>query len=213
MIQDLRYALRSLASRPLVTTVAVLSLALGIGVNTAIFSTFEQLLLRRLPVPVVVVPPDLRRGDLGDGPVVVATDMQHEAAVACRFAELLARRLERDLVVVNVVAFPVGYGEQYIPERYLEEARHERLTHADLELRRWIHDLHLDGTVDAKVRLGRIVPRVEEVAEEVRSCLVVCGSRRLDAFARTLVGSTGTELAATAARPVAIVPPDWVTRR
>ena len=51
MLQDFRYALRSLASRPLVTTVAVLSLALGIGVNTAIFSVFERLLLRRLPVP------------------------------------------------------------------------------------------------------------------------------------------------------------------
>jgi putative ABC transport system permease protein len=50
MLQDFRYALRSLASRPLVTTVAVLSLALGIGVNTAIFSVFERLLLRRLPV-------------------------------------------------------------------------------------------------------------------------------------------------------------------
>jgi predicted permease len=51
VFQDLRYAIRSLTRRPLVTTVAVLSLALGIGVNTAIFSLFDRLLLRRLPVP------------------------------------------------------------------------------------------------------------------------------------------------------------------
>ena len=51
MLQDLRYALRSLANRPLVTSVAVLSLALGIGVNTSIFSALERLILRRLPVP------------------------------------------------------------------------------------------------------------------------------------------------------------------
>ena len=49
--QDVRYALRSLARRPVVTAVAVLSLSLGIGVNTAIFSVCERLLLRRLPVP------------------------------------------------------------------------------------------------------------------------------------------------------------------
>jgi predicted permease len=48
---DVRLAIRSLLKRPLVTSVAVLSLALGIGVNTAIFSVFERLLLRPLPVP------------------------------------------------------------------------------------------------------------------------------------------------------------------
>jgi len=51
MLQDLRYAIRSLKSRPLVTAGAVLSLAFGIGVNTAIFSVFDRLLLQRLPVP------------------------------------------------------------------------------------------------------------------------------------------------------------------
>jgi predicted permease len=51
MTNDVVYALRSLKSRPLVTIVALLSLALGIGVNTAIFSVFDRLLLQRLPVP------------------------------------------------------------------------------------------------------------------------------------------------------------------
>ena len=51
MWNDIQYALRSLIRRPLLTTVAVLSLALGIGVNTAMFSVFDRLLLRRLPVP------------------------------------------------------------------------------------------------------------------------------------------------------------------
>ena len=51
MLQDLRYAIRALLGRPLVTSVAVLSLALGIGVNSAIFSLFDRLILRRLPVP------------------------------------------------------------------------------------------------------------------------------------------------------------------
>ena len=67
MLQDLRYAIRSLTRRPLVTSVAVLSLALGIGVNSAIFSLFDRLILRRLPVPspdeiVLVTSPGPRPG-------------------------------------------------------------------------------------------------------------------------------------------------------
>src|SRR5580700_5789876 len=47
---DLRFALRALRRSPLFSAVAILSVALGIGCNTAIFTLLDQILLRRLPV-------------------------------------------------------------------------------------------------------------------------------------------------------------------
>jgi macrolide transport system ATP-binding/permease protein len=50
LAQDIRYALRAMAANPLFTATAALSLALGVGANTAIYSFMDAILLRSLPV-------------------------------------------------------------------------------------------------------------------------------------------------------------------
>src|SRR4051794_235353 len=50
VLQDVQFAFRSFRKAPVFTVVAVLSLALGIGANTAIFTLIDQLILRLLPV-------------------------------------------------------------------------------------------------------------------------------------------------------------------
>jgi len=64
LVQDLRFAIRQLRSSPGFTAVAVLSLGLGIGANTAIFQLVDAVRLRTLPV---AAPQELATIDLGPG--------------------------------------------------------------------------------------------------------------------------------------------------
>jgi hypothetical protein len=50
MFQDLRYAVRTLSRTPAFTAAAVLTLAAGIGLNSAIFGLFNALLFKPMPV-------------------------------------------------------------------------------------------------------------------------------------------------------------------
>jgi hypothetical protein len=50
LARDVRYSLRAIRRTPLFASVAILSLALGIGANTAIFTLMDQLMLRKLPI-------------------------------------------------------------------------------------------------------------------------------------------------------------------
>ncbi len=91
MLSDLRLAARQLAKRPAFTAVAVLTLALGMGATTAIFSLLDAMLLRRLPVKdphqlveLVAVYPDDRRANL---PSVV---YEHVRQATDTFAALIA---------------------------------------------------------------------------------------------------------------------------
>lgn len=67
--QDFRYSLRLLGKSPVVTAIAIISLALGIGANTAVFSLINSLILRSLPVrdpgqlvSILTIDPDDKEG-------------------------------------------------------------------------------------------------------------------------------------------------------
>jgi predicted permease len=106
ILSDLRLAIRTLRRSPLFASVAILSLALGIGANTAIFTLIDQLLLRKLPVrnPDELVMLHQQGSNMGSNMGMwmhsypLYQDLQERAEP---FAEVLCRRLIEASVSVD----------------------------------------------------------------------------------------------------------------
>jgi nucleotide-binding universal stress UspA family protein len=163
--------------------------------------------LRTLPGPVAVVPGEFEPARAGTGPVLVATDLGGDSAAACRCATRLARRIERSVVPVHVVADPHDWGIGVLTEAQVDAFADELRTAAEAGARAWCRD-HRLGEAGVELRMGDVVDQLGRVAQERDAALVVLGSRRLGLVARLFSSSVGSALAATAPCPVVVVPPD-----
>ena len=103
---QLRVAFRSLRRTPLVSAVAVLSLALGMGANAAIFSIYERVLLRPLPVP----EPERLVNLLSPGPKMGSTSSGTPGDVDAIWSYPLFRDLERAGLPFTGLAAEVSFG-------------------------------------------------------------------------------------------------------
>jgi predicted permease len=105
-MRTIRFALRTLFRTPFVTGVAIISLALGIGANAAIFSLFEQMLLRPLPVS--------KPGELvnlaNPGPKPGSQSCGQAGDCDEVFSYMMFRDLEKAQTAFTGIAAHVGFG-------------------------------------------------------------------------------------------------------
>src|SRR5687767_1044889 len=103
---NLKLAFRRLFKAPFVTSVAILSLGLGIGANAAIFAFFNQMLLRPLPVP----DPGQRGTFAAPGPKSGSTSCNQAGSCDEIFSYPMFRDLQKAQTVFTDVAAPRAFG-------------------------------------------------------------------------------------------------------
>jgi len=161
-------------------------------------------LIRRLESPLIIVPPDLRSEEIGEGPVVVATDLGADAVGALRFGHAQAKALGRELVLVHAIQLP-SHLDQYLPADAWSSVQAEVGTEGQDAAVAWAASHGIEARI--VVVDGPVVRALWTAAVEERACLLVCGSRRLSLLERIFTSSVGVELAASSPIPIAIVPP------
>src|SRR5436190_1059144 len=115
----LRFAFRTLFKTPFVTTVAVVSLALGIGANAAIFSLFDQILLQPLAVPEAN-----RLVNLGaPGPKPGSTSCNQAGDCDQVFSYAMFRDIEKAQTVFTGVAAHVSFGANLAADNQTENGQ------------------------------------------------------------------------------------------
>ncbi len=164
--------------------------------------------IRELAQPTIVVPPDQDLERVASGPILLATDLRPTSLPALRFAGELARALSRELVIVHAVRVH-GSLEGVLSGTAWSSAQLEHRARAADRLRAWAEQ-HRAGAARQRVVEGPISPELLAIANEEGASLIVCGSRRLSLAERIFSSSVGTELAAGAPVPVAIIPHDHV---
>ncbi|HEX3158006.1 MAG TPA: ABC transporter permease [Gemmatimonadaceae bacterium] len=105
-MRNLQLAFRTLFKTPFVTAIAILSLALGIGANAAIFSLFDQMLLRPLPVS----QPERLVNLAAPGPKPGSQSCNQSGDCDAVFSYAMLRDLEREQKVFTGIAAHRGFG-------------------------------------------------------------------------------------------------------
>jgi len=159
-------------------------------------------LLRSLPAPVLVVPPNLVGADLGSGGIVLATDLGTTSVDAGRFASRLARELGRDLIATHLDP-AMAIGPDLLGDRTILAAWTPRRTLADVDA--WVREHQLAVARTTLSAEGVVEGLLEEASRE-HAPILVCGSRRLSVLDRIFTSSMGTDLARFADVPVLVVP-------
>ena len=166
-----------------------------------------RIMLRKLPRPLIVVPPDLETDKISDGPVVLATDMGAASDGAAQFAPAFAKRLGFDLLVTHVARVPFTM-KPVIPGDQWTALVGKAQASSEERFEPWRKQ---HGLADARhsVVHGSPSAKILEVAKVSGASMIVLGSRGLGGLDPLLISGLASEIAASASVPVAVIPNDW----